>query len=74
MLDAVVGAVIIVVATTSLSFAIEVAEKAFDQAGRYPLSNQERVLLNAVDLLGDQVDQFWRENILTMPREVGPSD
>ena len=74
MLDAVVGAVIIVVATTSLSFAIEVAEKAFDQAGRYPLSNQERVLLNAVDLLGDQADQFWRENILIMPREVGSSD
>lgn len=74
MLDAVVGAVIIVVATTSLSFAIEVAEKAFDQAGRYPLSNPERVLLNAADLRGDQIDQFWSENILTMPREVGSGD
>ena len=38
MLDAVVGAVIMVVATTSLLYSIELAERAFDQAGRYPLN------------------------------------
>ena len=30
------GAVIMVVATTSLLYPIELAERAFNQAGRYP--------------------------------------
>ena len=33
MLDTLVGAVIMVVATTSLLYSIELAERAFDQAG-----------------------------------------
>ena len=36
MLDAVVGAVIMVVATTSLVYSLEVAQRAFSQAGRSP--------------------------------------
>ena len=36
MIDSVVGAVIMVVATTSLLYSIELAERAFNQAGRYP--------------------------------------
>ena len=74
MLDAVVGAVIIVVATTSLAFSIELAEKAFDQAGRYPLSNDERSVLDPAGLLGKQADQFWLDNVLILPREVGNDD
>jgi len=42
MIDAVVGAVIMVVATTSLLYSIELAERAFNQAGRYPLSVDEK--------------------------------
>ena len=38
MLDAVVGAVIIVVATSSMLYSIEVAQRVFDQAGKYPLT------------------------------------
>ena len=38
MLDAVVGAVIVVVATSSLLYSIEVAQRVFDQAGKYPLT------------------------------------
>lgn len=38
MLDAVVGAVIIVVATSSMLYSIEVAHRVFDQAGKYPLT------------------------------------
>ena len=74
MLDAVVGSVIMVVATTSLLFAIEVAEKAFDQAGRYPLNQDERTLLENVGILGDQAELFWRENLLQAPREVGSGE
>ena len=48
MIDAVVGAVIMVIATTSLLSAVEVIEKAFADAGRQPLSPQEEQLLKRV--------------------------
>ena len=71
MLDAVVGAVIMVVATTSLLYSIEVAERAFDQAGGYPLNTFEREILRGVGLNNDSADLFWHENIKEAPREVG---
>lgn len=72
MIDAVVGAVIMVVAATSLLYSIEVAEKAFDQAGQYPLSSRERELLKSVGLDNNNLtEQFWRINIKKAPREVG---
>lgn len=46
MLDAIVGAVIMVVASTSLLLAIEVTEDAFRAAGRYPLNDDELILLD----------------------------
>ena len=46
MVDAIVGAVIMVVATTSLLLAVEVAEDAFRAAGRYPLSDDEQIVLD----------------------------
>ena len=72
MLDAVMGAVIMVVATTSLLYSIELAERAFKQAGRYPLSDDERAILRSVSS-GNNVDpdEFWRQNIQGLPREVG---
>ena len=72
MFDAVVGAVIMVVATTSLLYSIELAERAFDQAGRYPLSNDEKAVLDSVNVVNSvDADIFWRENIKDLPREVG---
>ena len=72
MIDAVVGAVIMVVATTSLLYSIELAERAFDQAGRYPLNRDEKEVLRNVGIVSDaQVDVFWRDNIKNAPREVG---
>ena len=71
MLDAVVGAVIMVVATTSMLFSIELAERAFDQAGRY-LDVDEREVLRSVGIGADEMaDLFWRSNIKDAPREVG---
>ena len=46
MLDAVVGAVIMLVASTSLFMAVEVVEDAFRAAGRYPLNADEQLLLD----------------------------
>lgn len=51
MIDAVVGSVIMVVATTSLVLAIEVSEKAFRQSGYQPLSPSEVSLVNNVHQL-----------------------
>ena len=74
MLDALVGAVIMVVATTSLLYSIEVAERAYDQAGRYPLSSDEREVLRSVGLDNSQAELFWRQNIKNLPREVRPDE
>ena len=70
MLDAVVGAVIMVVATTSLLYSIEVAERAFTQAGRYPLNSDERELLHGVGFDSNKAELFWSQNIQNLPREV----
>ena len=60
MVDAVIGAVIMVVATTSLLLAVEVAEDAFRGAGRYPVSKVEE------KLLGD-----LRNSLLDRPNVIG---
>lgn len=46
MIDAVVGAVIMVVASTSLFFAVEVVEGAIRESGRYPIKKHEFDLLS----------------------------
>ena len=74
MLDALVGAVIMVVAATSLLYSIDVAEKAFDQAGRYPLNSDEREVLRGVGLGNSEAELFWRQNIQNSPREVRPDE
>ena len=74
MIDAVVGAVIMVVATTSLVFAIEVAEKAFSQSGRYPLNSDERSVLESVNLSGNSADKFWQDNLNNAPQQVKNDD
>jgi len=72
MLDTLVGAVIMVVATSSLLYSIELAERAFDQAGRYPFNSDEREVLRKIGIVKDsEVDLFWRDNIKDVPREVG---
>ena len=53
MLGAVVGAVIVVVATSALVLALEVAESSINSAGRQPLSSYELQLLQQAKR-GDQ--------------------
>ena len=73
MVDAVVGAVIMVVATSSLLMAIEVAEQAFSESGRYPMNEHEREMLKGV-LSDEQMNQFWVDNLQDAPREVVGND
>lgn len=64
MVDAIVGGVIMVVATTSLLLAIEVAEKAISSAGRYCLTSDEKTVLSRVGLGSeDLLNTFWSENL-----------
>ena len=71
MLDAVVGAMIMVIATTSLLSAVEVIENAFTDAGRQPISTVEQRLLERVGRSDpDQQIQFWQDSLQTLPREV----
>ena len=70
MIDAVIGAVIMVIATTSLLSAVEVIEMAFSEAGRQPLSPQEEQLLKRAGLDQDRRLQFWQDSLVTLPREL----
>ena len=71
MLDGRVGAVIMVVATTALLYSIELAESAFDQAGRYQLNSDEREILKKAGFKDEELNQFWKDNIIGAPGEVG---
>ena len=71
MVDAIVGAVIMVVATTSLFLAIEVAEKAMNNAGRYCLTPDEIKTLNDAGLTTQsQLDEFWSQNLSNAPTHL----
>ena len=67
MVDAIVGGVIMVVATTSLFLAIEVAEKAMNSAGRYCLTEDEKNILDSAGLSiaapSADLDNFWNNGI-----------
>ena len=71
MVDAIVGGVIMVVATTSLFLAIEVAEKAMNNAGRYCLTPDEIKTLNDAGLTTQsQLDEFWSQNLSNAPTHL----
>ena len=72
MVDAIVGGVIMVVATSSLFLAIEVAEKAMNNAGRYCLTDQEKnvTLYNAGLTTQSQYDAFWSQNLSDAPTHL----
>ena len=64
MLDALVGAVIMIVATTSLLYSIEVSQKAINDAGQYELSNSEVKALKAVGIQSASAqDLFLKSNL-----------
>ena len=46
MVDALIGSVIMVVATTSLFLAVEVVEGAFHVSGRHPVNPDEQIVLD----------------------------
>ena len=74
MVDAIVGGVIMVVATSSLFLAINVAERAMNSAGRYCLSESEKITLSYAGLSEDEVDLFWIQNLRDAPTHLVNDD
>ena len=71
MVDAIVGSVIMVVAATSLLYAMEVAERAIDQSGRQPLIQEEIDLLRSSELdLTDSEFDGLKSFVQSAPQEV----
>ena len=70
MLDAVVGAVIMVVATTSLLSALEVLEQSFNDSARHPLTQIEEQILERAGIDEQDWDQFYADNLQNLPKEV----
>ena len=70
MLDAVVGAVIMVVATTSLLSALEVLEQSFNDSARHPLTQIEEQILERAGIDEQDLDQFYADNLQNLPKEV----
>ena len=68
MIDAIAGAVIMVMATMSLVMAIEAAEKAFDQAGRHPLNLDERSLLGCC--MTEDEKNLFEQKLQNVLREI----
>jgi len=68
---AVVGAVLVLRSTTSRFEAVEVIEKGCEEVGRQPLSKREERHLERVGR-ADSLDQqqFWRDSLQSLPREV----
>ena len=72
MLDAVFGAVIVVLSTTALVLAVEVVEISINEAGRQPLSSYERELLQLAGR-GDEVSvRLLEADLEGLPRESKP--
>ena len=70
MVDAVVGGVIMVVATTSLLLAIDVAERAMNSAGRYCLTDDEKKVLAIPGLPESKTQEFWTQNVRNAPTHL----
>ena len=74
MVDAIVGGVIMVVATTSLFLAIDVAERAMNSSGRYCLSESEKITLSHAGLSEGEMDIFWIQNLRNSPTHLVNGD
>ena len=70
MVDAVVGGVIMVVATTSLLLAIDVAERAMNSAGRFCLTDDEKIVLGRAGLPASETQEFWIQNVRNAPTHL----
>ena len=67
MIDAIVGSVVIVIATTALALAVEVGQKALTAAGRYPLTSSERQMLLTAGRSDQESLRLLQQDLEGMP-------
>ena len=68
MIDAVIGAVIMVAATSALVFAVEISESIITNAGRGPLSESERAILISAGYLDDTSLNSLQSYVQSLPQ------
>lgn len=70
MVDSLVGAVIMVTATTALVLALQVAESALKDAGCYSLTRQEVEVLRSAGLsTTESQNKFFNQSIQALPKD-----
>jgi hypothetical protein len=72
MLDAVVGSVIAMTATTAMLLAVQVSQSAFDQAGRAPLNQGEQEILRGAGYdarVGSEHRQLLEADLQQLPAQ-----
>ena len=69
MVDAVVGSLIVVLASSALVLAIEVAEKSMHSAGRQPLNTSEVELLQRAGLSDSDSLNKLQADLQDLPRQ-----
>ena len=69
MIDALVGTVIMVAATTALVLAVEFAQQSMSQAGRHPLNDSERVMLKRAGLADSSSINKLSADLMALPRQ-----
>lgn len=68
MIDAVVGAVIMVAATSALAFAVEISESIITNAGRGPLTESERQILRSAGYLDNNSVKSLQSYAQSLPQ------
>lgn len=68
MIDALVGAVIMVIATAGLVLAVEVGNRAMSRAGRHPLNDAERELVKSIYPDDNQKLNNLQADLESLPR------
>lgn len=71
MVDSLVGAVIMVTATTAMVLALQVAESALKDAGCYSLTRQEVEVLRSAGLSTTESQaMFFNQSIQALPKDL----
>ena len=70
MIEALIGTIIMAISVSSLLFSIEALEKSFTKAGKYPLTNNEKEIINSAGLNNDRNLNILKNDIDNLPQRI----
>tara|TARA_B100001989_G_C24542757_1_gene468642 strand:+ start:789 stop:1010 length:222 start_codon:yes stop_codon:yes gene_type:complete len=70
MSDAILGSIIVSIATGALFLAVQSAEKAFRSAGKYPLTKYELRLLQKAGFNKEESRKFIEQDLVSFPSKL----